>query len=75
MAPPEFWEWNLPCNALKHEYWTKSLGLFMVHILATENWKNTSYLVCLYVKFPRCYGIIFPLREQCGKKTVGALIF
>ena len=29
-ALSELWEWNLPCNALQNEYWTKSLGFLMV---------------------------------------------
>ena len=33
--------------------------IFLDGILAMENYKNTHYLVCLYMKFPRRYVFIF----------------
>ena len=35
------------------------ITIFLDGILAMENYKNTHYLVCLYMKFPCCYVFIF----------------
>ena len=35
------------------------ITIFLDGILAMENYKNTHYLVCLYVKFPCRYVFIF----------------
>ena len=35
------------------------ITIFLDGILAMENYKNTHYLVCLYIKFPCCDVFIF----------------